>query len=710
MKKPPVLEEPPTKDFEKLRRAGTELCAMRVTRQAPNGRNSIIWPKRTNFQVQDLWNGGLEEALKAEAGGGSYTVQVFDNENTMQPLTPRWRVQLPGQARDLKSTPGYEPAPGFSVGPGAGAGPSFGPGAGVAPGTFVGGMRVPLNAQRLGMVPPVDAHGNISGGPPPGLMRNKALLDFDYQTQWQHVYDAEAQPGGMLDAGHQVTRDFAHRFEDRREKSLEEVARLQEKLAHEKETHVERMFALQQQANGGGLAAMLPMMLQMQQQQQQAAERAHQAAMQQQQQQMQMTLALLTQKPDKQGLDINAIAALAAAIVPVATAFVTQGGQRQDSALNAQLRQQEISQQAQQAQQAQLQQILLAQNGNKTSIVDLVAATAPILATIMQAKQGQAELALQRADMQQNNGMMTIKMLADVLAQQAEQQGNPELAEIIMRTAVESMPHLPGAVRAIRDAIKGDTPALPPPPTVAPRPPAQQRQQPPGASGAPADVRAYPKARDVSDEDSAEHWGHLHSINSSATVETAHVMESYLDRLGLHTIGWREAVFHAHHMSEPEVTADRFRNVIDAALEGGYMPTPIVEQLRADARKALETVVSFLPVARRNPEYAQAVVDAFMDRIRAEKEDLAREMQQQAQQPAHPPAAHVPTPASTPGPVIDTEGADITPPVASIARADDDEDDDSDSDDHDDVMQPGAEPPGDGSVAAVTAFMQERMQ
>lgn len=718
-----VLAEAPLKDLARLTRDQITQVALKVRRRSANGRDVVVWANRRDYPIENIANGQLERDLMEAGGGGNYIVQMFNNDNPLEALSPRWQVPLEGQA--------FDPSAARALGgPGGGLGGLGGgfrvPGAPAFAPHNIGGVNVPASAMTAGFpLPPVNALGEIMGPPPPNLMGTSMPSSFDYKSQWQHAFDTAAQPGGALDPAHQVSVDFAHRFDDRRESTLQQVAVLQEKLANEKETHVERMFALQQQNQGGGLAAIMPLMMHMMQQQNQQQERAAQAAMQQQAQNMQMMLAMVTREPPKsQTLDANVLAALAAAVVPVATAFISNGSQRHQAQIQAQMKQQELHMQQQQA----FQQMFLQGQQQKTDIPALLTAGAPILAAVMTARQGRDELALQRADQQSQNSMMQLKMVADMVAEQAQNSGNPDLAELAMRLIAEVLPQMPQVIGALRGGSK---------------PAAQVQQQPPralpGAQGAasqnagvaltPAQQAVFqraqqlPQATDGTDYNtSVANWAGLLEVDDDAADATAWVLENHLAKMGppFTSIAWREAVFHAHHLSDPGLTADRFRRVIDEAYNEGHFPEMVMTALETNTRQVLESVMSNMPVTEMHPDYMRKVLDVFMERLNADQaQTAARQAPPQPvvvvqRTPQPPQTAQVAKPAPPAAPTAQqaAEGAPtknlrvvpaVVPgePVAGAystaegvfeaGPADDDDEDDEDDDEDDDDGEAGEE-------------------
>ena len=225
-----VLAEAPLKDLARLTRDQITQVALKVRRRSANGRDVVVWANRRDYPIENIANGQLERDLMEAGGGGNYIVQMFNNDNPLEALSPRWQVPLEGQA--------FDPSAARALGgPGGGLGGLGGgfrvPGAPAFAPHNIGGVNVPASAMTAGFpLPPVNALGEIMGPPPPNLMGTSMPPSFDYKSQWQHAFDTAAQPGGALDPAHQVSVDFAHRFDDRRESTLQQVAVLQEKLAN----------------------------------------------------------------------------------------------------------------------------------------------------------------------------------------------------------------------------------------------------------------------------------------------------------------------------------------------------------------------------------------------------------------------------------------------------------------------------------------------
>jgi len=683
-KKALLLNDPPLKDIKDLVRRQIPVIALKVRRRAANNREMIIWSFRKDYPVSSLTDGQLEKELQEHSGGGQYIVQMFDNENSMEPLSPRWLVNLEGQPFDPHSRPQYAPQRGLGGMPMASV-----PFAPTMPSVMpIGGVNVPAAAMHAGMpMPPVNTAGEILGPPPASLMSSGEMRNFDFKTQWQHVYD-NAAATGQLDPAHQVSVDFANKFDDRRESTLAENARLHEKLAHEKETHVERMAAMAMQASsgGGGLASVMPVFLQMMQQQ------AQQQA-QQSQQNMQMMLALLTREPQRTGPDANTLLGLAAALVPVATAFITHGSDRHNQALQAQMKQQELQMQQQQA----FQQLFLQSTTQKMDLPGLLAAGAPIATALLTARQSRDELALQRQDAHAQNSMVQLKMMSDMLAERAREQGSPDIAEMIMRFTADMMPELPKVIDALRGGGKAPVQRL--------AAPQQQQapQQPQQAmpTQAPADAllriaQGLHVAPDVDPQTSLASWVGLLELDDDAAQATSWVMSQQLSKVGADftTIAWREAVFHAHHLSDPEVTAARFRAVIDAAYDANLFPQIVRTALEQDTRGVLEQLMKNMPVGEAHPEYMHKVLDVFMAQLQRDQEAGAVERAQQAAQAAGGAPVQV-APAAPAAAVEASDGGTDGGPSEDGADADDDDDDDADdeSDDVDDDDDMGDDEP-----------------
>ena len=702
-KKNLILNDPPLKDIQGLVRRQVQSVALKVKRRAANNREAIIWPFRKDYPVDNLTNGQLEKDLMAHAGGGTYIVQMFDNENGLESLSPRWSVPLEGQPFDPQARPQYgaPPAsPSFTVGGLGGFGGGFGQGFS-APHN-IGGVTVPAAAIGAGLpTPPVNLQGDIMAPPPPHLMGSPEMANHDFRTQWQHVYDHQATAGGALDPVQRVGVDFAHKFDDRRETTLAEVARLQEQLANEKTSAMERMFALQQQNQGGGLAAVMPMMMGFMQQQQQQQERAAQQAMAQQQQNTQMMLAVLTRQPEqpKSGIDANLIAAIAAAVVPMATAYISHQSSTHQTQLQAQMKQQEMQQQA-------FQQMFL-QGQQKTDLPSLLGAGAPILAALLTARQGSAELALQRQDQQSQNAMMQLKMMADMVAERAEAAGNPDLAEMVLRFAADIVPQLPGVMNAMRGkggvAQAPQRPAALPPSTLAP----QGQQVTVTAEQRAIFKRAQEMPQDATVDlnTSVANWAGLLEVDDDAAEATGWVVAEQLSKMGpaFTTIPWREAVFHAHHLSDPALTADRFRAVIDEAYNNEDFPPMVMRALENDTRQVLDSVMGNMPVTQMHPDYAKNVLDIFMAKLQQEQQANAVARAQAAVPPVQP--VEVVKPAPPPAPTAQqaaspegtpTKTLRVVPPAQEQEQpmqtqaqvpgpgVDDTEDEDLDEDDDDD--------------------------
>lgn len=650
-----VYEGLPTEQIAALA-ANYDQVNLRIVRTNPQGRWASVGLSDCIMDTKDMVV--LEEKINNHCGGGTYLVEVRDARNRLQTIMQKFRLNIQGPPRPpgtgLHGPPvfyGAQPAP-ASPNPFAPPLPSHPMMAHAQPmasnpeGTRLFGM--PANESPPSETfQPFGANVNPENAYPPQNAIPPHIRGMLPADQWAYYYSMQRQqplspagtPPGASMYSDQVAMYSAQQIERELAAERAKNAKLEERLdalAKRQEALIEEERKARERAEREAQAA---------------AHRAELAALEGR------IAALAESKNSKKETSIEDWAKILVPLAPVMSAFISTKKDEAKIESDRELKRFELTQ-------AQSQQMIAALMGKKD---DSMAVMLPFLLKMMEnnSPQARAEASATVTETQ----MMLMKMISDMVR---EQNSGPEtpwwypmvqnVLEGIQGTVAmaqyqkASQPQQPAALPAPQ-------PIYTPPPIYTPAPAQAQQPQtqeivpyqpqpyasqtqayqpaaplpsvPPPAQAAQEayedeeDEEGYPgpDPRPIELQWDNPDWAFYTRKNSVAANLTKLIYANLPPEFAaFRTNEWRHIIFSLHANEMPAHLGHVIAEYVTYLVEVEALPTVLVEQnILNTPEHALSTVVSVLPVANAQPDYAREVIAAASAEIRAYVESLDEE-------------------------------------------------------------------------------------
>jgi len=593
-----TINDLPRDELKSLQDSGVDQIGVRVSRRTPNGAISAIF--NGPFEIRALFNGEFETFLHGHSGGsgtgGYYEIDVYDlNDPTSNLAVPRWKFQVPGQPRDPKfNVPGATPM-GMQAGgyhnPGMPLPGMLQPGVGMAQGA--GGIHVPSIAYQVAGVATPQQLGPGQVTAPPQDQLPPWARAYPVHEQWPLYYQQLQRTGRLpagasmhsdaLASGHAQSWQIQHSAERAENAKLREKLEATERLSREREEKfqkaVEEMRAERDREKYEGQIAALHAKID--------------------------SMGNRSATPEWLGQLATIAAPALAAGLP---AFIGYLGESRRTEADRHLRTMELTQNQQQANQTNML-ALVKRDPPTTDWPKLLAALGPLVIPVVtqmmtqNSPQAQAEL----ADMNHQSKLMMMKMMSDMIIQQAEM-ANPD------------EPSWMPAVRSILEAV-GGLGQGPIGAAIQRKLSNGQRQIPPQA-GPQAQAQAQAQAQ----ED--EVWQQLADTNKDAAALTKMVLDTIPPSAGFHTHEWRMLIFNIHAKVDPADLAPKLADHLAHSAEYAMLPE-VLANVFSEPEAALTPVIMGLPIARTDlggdEGYAKRLLAATVEAVLALTEPATEE-------------------------------------------------------------------------------------
>jgi hypothetical protein len=568
----PILNEPPVLEMKALEETCQEV-SLRIVRSTPSGQWSTIAPQ-TLKPLLDLKSGELEKWLADYAGGGSFVIEARD-PSTMETVLPRWRIVLPGAPKDPKRN---LPQPGVM----GGSIPGMVPG--------VGGIPVPPAALAAGLpAPRMAGPGQVTLPPQDQLPRWAS--SYSAGDQWSVFYD-QALRGGQLPQGASMHSDAlaytqaqtwqTQHSQERAENAkirteLEQARKEMRDLIDKKDEEIRRVERARAEEKAEG--------------------------------QMLALRAEINAMRDNRGMDW---APIAAAIAPIAAAWIATGKDREKIEADRTLKTMELSA----SQNATMIQTLVKGKDGNLDWVKLLPALAPLIIEFMK-NTGPAAAAEAQATADETK-MMQFKMISDLIMAQAQQGGDAPWWLPMVQSIMEGLGDMAQTV--------GRT--------------APTRQLP---AGAPQAQLAQQDPATVATGDDAEVWRQLETLDPDAAQLTQVVWKNVPVEAGFHTHEWRLLIFNIHSQVLPQKLAPKIVDHLEHLHDFEMLPN-VLRDVFEHPQKIAEVIMA-LPIGQRSPDYAQLLIQTVVGELQSRAEAYEG---QSEEAPTYEPPGSIVTPPPDP--------------------------------------------------------------
>lgn len=558
-----TLNEMPVEELAQIRETLPEV-SIKVVRRGPDGRFQSIIPSEM-WSVQDILEGKLMEYVQAKAGGGRFVIEVRDPSDVANTLVPRWEEGAMGPPRDPKMVPAsaiagqYATAPQHVVQHGPGGQPAL-----VVP---------PVAYQTPGIrTPQMLAHGQVSL--PPQDEIPAWAKSYGPEIQWKVYYESQEQKGKLppgasihsdaIAQGHattwqlQASAEKAENAKLRAELDAERARSAQ--LAKETESRLREIEKSSQEAK-------------------------HRAEMDSLRAEIR-AMAQAGRPTTDWGAVVAGLSTLAGAIVP---AVMQSSSRRYEVEANREIKHLELTTGQQTAMLAQLNQ------KPTTDWTKLIGVAVPLVAQYLQSNGLQARAEVEAMRNEQN--LLQAKMVTDLLLELRGSQPEEPAWYPLAQGLIEALPGLGRAVSAALAQRQGHRP-----------PPRELPSQPS------SDMAGAPP----SDDESAV-WAHLAQIDGEAAQQTQQIWAYIPPDSGFRTHEWRNLIFNMHMRVQPDEMADYIVDHLTHLARHQMLPRDIVNVF--DEPELMREIISAMPVAKADPEYATRLADTIVQKIEAANPD-----------------------------------------------------------------------------------------